>query len=91
MTAKSNDKLAIGIADHNLGKTMNPSIVEDKKAYIVALKFFADRELVINHNKNVPFYSTVKIGDLAEVMYDRMVEYSNNETIIMQTLKHQSS
>ena len=83
---KSNNALAIKIADHNLNKTKNPSIVEDKKAYIVALKLVGDRELVATDNKRVPFYSTSKISQLAEVMYDRMLEYSNNETIIMLNL-----
>ena len=71
------------MADHTLAKTADPTIVEDKKAYIAAQKLIADKEIIKSHNKNVPFYTTSVMSDLAEIMFQKMSLYKANETLLM--------
>ena len=85
-STRSNPTLALNMADHVLQKTSNPAIVADKKAYIVAQKLIRDKEILTSHTRNVPFYSTKVIKDLAQVMYDRMSDYARNETNLMNKL-----
>lgn len=85
-STRTNDELAMTMANHILKKTTNPSIVTDKKAYIVAQKLIRDKEILNSHTKNVPFYSTKVIKNLAEVMYDRMSDYDTTERALMLNL-----
>ena len=82
-STKSNDNLALDIADHTLSKTADASIVEDKKAYLVAQKFIGDKELITSNSRNVPFYSTSAILKQVENMVKQMNTYKDNEDVLM--------
>ena len=85
-STRSNDVLALDMVDHTIRKTANPNLVKDKKAYIVAQKLIRDRELIGTNYKNVPFFKTPVISELAGIMYDKMILYAANETILMMKL-----
>jgi len=80
---RTNDALALSMADHTLMKTTDPKIVNDQKTYIVAQKLIRDKEILQSHKRNVPFYSVSTMTKLAEVMYLRMSDYARNETDLM--------
>ena len=82
-STRSNDPLALAMADHTLAKTADPTIVDDKKAYIAAQKLIRDKEIIKSHNKNVPFYTTSVMSELAEIMFQKMSLYKANETLLM--------
>ena len=82
-STKSNDILAIDMADHSLSKTADPSIVEDKKAYIVAQKLIRDKEIIKSNSRNVPFYTTNTIVELANNMVEQMTLYKDNQDVLM--------
>ena len=79
---RSNDHLALTIADHVISKTADKDIVADKQAYRVAQKLIRDKEVLLSDTKNVPFYTTDTIKDLAKIMFDQMSLYLRNETDI---------
>ena len=85
-STRSNDVLALDIVDHTIRKTANPNLVKDKKAYIVAQKLIRDKELIGTNYKNIPFFKTPVISELAGIMYDKMFLYAANETILMMKL-----
>jgi len=82
-STKSNNILAIDVADHSIRKTIDPSIVEDKNAYIVAQKLIKDKDIVLSQRYNVPFYTTKTMGDLAKVMFDKMNAYRQDEEVLL--------
>ena len=82
-STRSNDALAVDMADHTLSKTSDPTLVADKAAYRVAQKLIHDKEVIKNHNRNVPFYTPDTMGKLASLMYNEMLLYKNNETLLM--------
>jgi len=85
-STKSNNILAIDVADHSIMKTIDPSIVEDKNAYIVAQKLIKDKDIVLSQRYNVPFYTTKTMGDLAKVMFDKMNVYRLDEEMLLSNL-----
>jgi len=82
-STRSNTGLALNMAEHTLGKTTDPSIVADKHAYVSSQKLVRDRERLLSHKRNVPFYSTKIMKELAEVMYTRMLQYYGDETVLL--------
>ena len=82
-STRSNDELAVDMADHTLSKTSDPTLIQDKGAYRVAQKLIHDKEVIRNHNRNVPFYSPDTMGKLASIMYNEMLLYKANETLLM--------
>jgi len=82
-STRSNDALAVGMVDHSIMKTSDKHIVRDWQTYIVGQKLIRDREIITTHYKNIPFYRTALISDLAGVMYDKMSLYAANETVLL--------
>jgi len=82
-STRSNDILAIDMVDHSIMKTSDKNIVRDWRTYIIGQKLIRDRELITTSNKDVPFYKTSLISDLAGIMYDKMSLYAKNETDLL--------
>jgi len=82
-TTRSNNVLAIEMADHALLKTTNRTIVKDTKAYLLTQKIFHDKEVITSHKLSIPFYETPVISRLASIMFDQMSLYASNETLLM--------
>jgi hypothetical protein len=82
-STRNNDVLAKGMADHIIHSTTKSSIVRDRNAYIIGQKLIRDKESLVSHTRNVPFYELDKMKDLASIMYQQMSAYEKNETVLM--------
>jgi len=82
-STRSNDLLAIEMADHALSITADPKIVTDRDTYMVAQKLIRDKEVLQSHYRNVPFFTLDVIKELSKTMADEMTLYHENEAMLM--------